>query len=238
MAKLGKRYRRQMEGPHVVTRHDGYFRHEMQVLSGALAQRGACRSPATPIMSYADKIYGSRVAILHDKAPAAAVAGKIQTLEEASLFFDDLANSLPEHADWLWDVADKLKREVASLRKASRTASAEAEVQASRAKPRRFARWALAVEARVYGKEGGTRALISEVSEGGLKIATGLECRVGEEVVVAWRFVGDDYTFKITGEVRYRVPDGTGIEFLDASPADRQHIRQFCRGDLPKAVAK
>lgn len=168
----------------------------------------------------------------------AEIAARIRTLEEACLFFDDLAVALPEHSRWLWDIAEKLEKEastlVATLRRAPAVqAPAESLPYSTQ---RRFRRWKVAVEGRVYGKEGGARGFISEIGEGGLKTATGLSCRVGDEVVISWRFEDDEHPFQLTGVVRYQVPDGIGIEFLDATPLDRVRMQHFC--ESPKKTAR
>lgn len=165
-------------------------------------------------------------------ASRAATAEKINTLEEACLFFDDLALALPEHAHWLWDIADRLEREAALLA-ASLRSHPTRELPEPPENPvpfsmqRRFRRWKVAVEGRVYGIQGASKILISELGEGGLKAASGLACRVGEEVVISWRFT-EEHPFQITGSVRYRVADGIGIQFLDITPADRVRIQHFC----------
>ncbi len=43
------------------------------------------------------------------------IATKIKTLEESACFLVDLANGLPEHSAWLWDIVDKLTDETAAL---------------------------------------------------------------------------------------------------------------------------
>ncbi len=40
---------------------------------------------------------------------------RIRTLEDSASLLVDLANGLPEHSEWLWDIADKLTNEAATL---------------------------------------------------------------------------------------------------------------------------
>ncbi len=43
------------------------------------------------------------------------VKTKINTLEESACLIADLANGLPEHSEWLWDVVEKLTKEASVL---------------------------------------------------------------------------------------------------------------------------
>ncbi len=43
------------------------------------------------------------------------ITSKIKTLEESACLIVDLASGLPEHSEWLWDIAEKLTKEVAVL---------------------------------------------------------------------------------------------------------------------------
>lgn len=194
-----------------------------------MADCGACQAELGT-RSFVDP---SQKAKLRTIAPTCdETAGRIKLLEEACLFFDDLAVSLPDHAHWLWELAERLEREAAALASKLRDPSSDESPEppadaAPFARQRRFRRWPVALEGRVYGVQGAAKALISELGEGGLKAATGISCRVGEEVVISWHLT-PEHPFQITGSVRYRVADGIGIQFLDISPADRVRIQHFC----------
>ncbi|MGH9522409.1 MAG: PilZ domain-containing protein [Terriglobales bacterium] len=187
--------------------------------------------------------------MLRNTAPSRAeIAIQIRTLEQAAQFFGDLATTLPEHADWLWDLGEKVERAAAELAATLRTTTGEVAVepQTAPAQPdparpypslRRFPRWIVAVEARVNGSRGGAKGFISELSEGGLKAATGLACQVGEILIISWQFPGDEAPLQLNGSVRYRVPDGSGIQFLDITPADRVRIQHYCKSHSRKARA-
>jgi hypothetical protein len=168
---------------------------------------------------------------LHDAASMTiSLESRRKTLEDASLYFYDLAHALPEHG-WLLEISASLKHEAAALAASARAVESGMENADSHPRPltaRKFRRWVVALEGRIYGREGGAKCLISEMSENGLKAATGLDCRVGEELVVAWRFEEDDASFKVTGVVRYQTPDGTGIEFLNIGRTDRLRIKLHC----------
>jgi 3-methyladenine DNA glycosylase Tag len=49
---------------------------------------------------------------------------KIKTLEESASFIADLAKSVPEHSEWLWDIAEKLTHEATVLQRHSLQRSA------------------------------------------------------------------------------------------------------------------
>lgn len=162
-----------------------------------------------------------------------------KTLQQAGDYLGELANAVPEHSEWLNVLANRLRREAASLKTKKATQATREEKQSTPQpipitriplKQRRYSRKITAVLGQLYGKTGASKGLISELSEGGLKMATGLSCNVGDEVVVAWRFERDGEPIEVTGVIRYQMPDGTGIEFIDISPYDQLRIRQYCQG--------
>lgn len=175
---------------------------------------------------------------MHKKAPVKPKRrAPSKTLREAGEYLGELANTVPEHSAWLTVLANRLKREAAAIKKKKATEASErgkepallrAPVPRVKEDLRRYSRRIVAVPAHLYGNTGACKALISELSEAGLKVATGLACRVGEEVVVAWRFEREEDPLEVTGVVRYRTADGTGIEFVDLSPFDRLRIRRYC----------
>ncbi len=48
--------------------------------------------------------------------PTRELRERIATLEDSALYITDLAICLPEHADWLWCIVDRLTAEAAALK--------------------------------------------------------------------------------------------------------------------------
>ena len=103
-----------------------------------------------------------------------------------------------------------------------------------RGKERRaFPRRPVFLKAYCYGRLGNAPCLITDMSEAGMGVRSTLPRNAGDEVTAAWRFVGDDKPFRISGIVR-RVAAGTlGLEFLDISASDRYRIVQFLNSQAP-----
>lgn len=200
-----------------------------------MAERGACTTSGERLVFFRTTSQETR---LRKNAPGKARRrAPSKTLQQAGDYLGELANSVPEHSEWLNMLANRLRREAASLK--TKRAPRKREERLSEPQPipiartyekrRRFPRKISAVLGQLYGNTGACKGLISELSEGGLKMATGLLCKVGDEVVVAWRFERDGQPFEVTGVVRYQTTDGIGIEFLDISPYDQLRIRQYCQ---------
>ena len=88
-------------------------------------------------------------------------------------------------------------------------------------------RWPVAFTGFCYGIRGSSRCFISELGANGLKLATGTQYKVGEEVIAAWIINGE--TLQLTGIVRYVCNDGVGLQFLNLSPAERLQILEYLR---------
>ncbi len=172
---------------------------------------------------------------MHDDAsPGPPRKRRVFTHDEAVLYLSDLADLLPEYAEWLLNIARRLESQAISARS---TPAAEArDPQSSRGvtdqrcrQPdvRRFRRWPVALMGRFDGPQGSAKALISELGAGGLKTATGISCQAGDRVTVSWCLAGENDPFCVTGVVRYDVPDGVGVEFIDLSDADRIRIERY-----------
>lgn len=169
--------------------------------------------------------------------PAAAsenAAEAIQQFEESAAWISELATSVPQSAELLNKVAGEIQAEAAKLRRTVRCSFPAALMNAGNTyeRQRRFPRWPISVEARLYGKEASAKALVIEMSEGGLRAATPLSCQVGDELVIGWRFTQEGDPFQFTGTVRYQTPEGIGIEFLNLAPADRLKLRYQCQERL------
>src|SRR5690242_4475750 len=88
-------------------------------------------------------------------------------------------------------------------------------------------RWPVAFVGHCYGIYGSSRCFISELGENGLKLATGLPYKVGDEIIAAWTANGEK--LQVTGAVRYVCNDGAGLQFLNLSPTERLKILEYLR---------
>jgi hypothetical protein len=88
---------------------------------------------------------------------------------------------------------------------------------------RAFKRWPADLQSQCYGPSGSSQAVIVEISEAGLTLTSDHPAQVDEELTVAW-VLDDGPPLQITCKVRRAHAPVTGVEFLDATLADRVRI--------------
>ena len=88
-------------------------------------------------------------------------------------------------------------------------------------------RWPVAFVGHCYGVHGSSRCFISELGQAGLRFATGVPFKVGDEVVIGW--ILNDQRFQITGIVRHVCGDGAGLEFFNISQTERLQLLEYLR---------
>ena len=89
---------------------------------------------------------------------------------------------------------------------------------------RAFARWPVAMPGRCEGEWGMTHCLISEISEGGLRLTPGREHHVGDRLIVAWTRGPNQPSVRVVGAVKHVTDTEVGLEFVSLRPSDRQQI--------------
>lgn len=80
-----------------------------------------------------------------------------------------------------------------------------------------------AIQATVLVNQEPTR--VTNISTGGCFLQTATAYAIG--AIVEARFILEDVPFQCLGQVRWKTPDGVGIEFLSVSPLQKQRLTDF-----------
>jgi len=101
---------------------------------------------------------------------------------------------------------------------------------------RRHPRWKVGLEVRYRTYDELYRACTSDVSRGGLFVATSHDLAVGAEVTLTLVRPESDVTFEVDGIVRRQVKTpcaGVGVEFIKLTPERQAALDQFLSDSIP-----